>query len=257
MMQTIERQIAGELNARPEQVQAAVRLLDEGSTVPFIARYRKEVTGGLDDSQLRTLESRLGYLRELEDRRQVIIRSIEEQGKLTPELMRELNGADSKTRLEDLYLPYKPKRRTKGQMAIEAGLEPLANLLLSDPMQDPEQAAATFLNPEQGIADSKAVLDGARYILMERFAEQADLLEKLRDYLWQNATLRARVVAGKEQEGAKFKDYFEHDEPLHKAPSHRVLAMLRGRNEGILNLALVTGDDESASPCEGIIAHHL
>ncbi|MCS0541625.1 RNA-binding transcriptional accessory protein [Aeromonas veronii] len=257
MMQTIERQIAGELNARPEQVQAAVRLLDEGSTVPFIARYRKEVTGGLDDSQLRTLESRLGYLRELEDRRQVIIRSIEEQGKLTPELMRELNGADSKTRLEDLYLPYKPKRRTKGQMAIEAGLEPLANLLLSDPMQDPEQAAAAFLNPEQGITDSKAALDGARYILMERFAEQADLLEKLRDYLWQNATLRARVVAGKEQEGAKFKDYFEHDEPLHKAPSHRVLAMLRGRNEGILNLALVTGDDESASPCEGIIAHHL
>ena len=253
----IERQIAGELNTRPEQVQAAVRLLDEGSTVPFIARYRKEVTGGLDDSQLRTLESRLGYLRELEDRRQVIIRSIEEQGKLTPELARELKGADSKTRLEDLYLPYKPKRRTKGQMAIEAGLEPLANLLLTDPMQDPEQAAARFLNAEQGITDSKLALDGARYILMERFAEQADLLEKLRDYLWQNATLRARVVAGKEQEGAKFKDYFEHDEPLHKAPSHRVLAMLRGRNEGILNLALVTGDDESASPCEGIIAHHL
>ncbi|MFM5243012.1 Tex family protein [Aeromonas media] len=253
----IERQIAGELNARPEQVQAAVRLLDEGSTVPFIARYRKEVTGGLDDSQLRTLESRLGYLRELEDRRQVILRSIEEQGKLTTELARELNGADSKTRLEDLYLPYKPKRRTKGQMAIEAGLEPLANLLLTDPMKDPEQAAAAFLNAEQGITDSKAALDGARYILMERFAEQADLLEKLRDYLWQNATLRARVVAGKEQEGAKFKDYFEHDEPLHKAPSHRVLAMLRGRNEGILNLALVTGDDESASPCEGIIAHHL
>ncbi len=253
----IERQIAGELNARPEQVQAAVRLLDEGSTVPFIARYRKEVTGGLDDSQLRTLESRLGYLRELEDRRQVILRSIEEQGNLTPELARELNGADSKTRLEDLYLPYKPKRRTKGQMAIEAGLEPLANLLLTDPMKDPEPAAAAFLNAEQGITDSKAALDGARYILMERFAEQADLLEKLRDYLWQNATLRARVVAGKEQEGAKFKDYFEHDEPLHKAPSHRVLAMLRGRNEGILNLALVTGDDESASPCEGIIAHHL
>lgn len=253
----IEHQIAGELNARPEQVQAAVRLLDEGATVPFIARYRKEVTGGLDDSQLRTLESRLGYLRELADRRQVILRSIEEQGKLTPELARELNEADSKTRLEDLYLPYKPKRRTKGQMAIEAGLEPLADLLLSDPMKDPEQEAARFLNAEQGISDSKAALDGARYILMERFAEQADLLEKLRDYVWQSATLRARVVAGKEQEGAKFKDYFEHDEPLHKAPSHRVLAMLRGRNEGILNLALVTGDDESASPCEGIIAHHL
>lgn len=253
----IEHQIAGELNARPEQVQAAVRLLDEGATVPFIARYRKEVTGGLDDSQLRTLESRLGYLRELADRRQVILRSIEEQGKLTPELARELNEADSKTRLEDLYLPYKPKRRTKGQMAIEAGLEPLADLLLSDPMKDPEQEAARFLNAEQGISDNKAALDGARYILMERFAEQADLLEKLRDYVWQNATLRARVVAGKEQEGAKFKDYFEHDEPLHKAPSHRVLAMLRGRNEGILNLAQVTGDDESASPCEGIIAHHL
>lgn len=253
----IEHQIAGELNARPEQVQAAVRLLDEGATVPFIARYRKEVTGGLDDSQLRTLESRLGYLRELADRRQVILRSIEEQGKLTPELARELNEADSKTRLEDLYLPYKPKRRTKGQMAIEARLEPLADLLLSDQMKDPEQEAARFLNAEQGISDNKAALDGARYILMERFAEQADLLEKLRDYVWQNATLRARVVAGKEQEGAKFKDYFEHDEPLHKAPSHRVLAMLRGRNEGILNLALVTGDDESASPCEGIIAHHL
>ncbi|WP_026080440.1 Tex family protein [Aeromonas hydrophila] len=253
----IEHQIAGELNARPEQVQAAVRLLDEGATVPFIARYRKEVTGGLDDSQLRTLESRLGYLRELADRRQVILRSIEEQGKLTPELARELNDADSKTRLEDLYLPYKPKRRTKGQMAIEAGLEPLADLLLGDPMKDPEQEAVRFLNAEQGITDGKAALDGARYILMERFAEQADLLEKLRDYLWHNATLRARVVAGKEQEGAKFKDYFEHDEPLHKAPSHRVLAMLRGRNEGILNLALVAGDDEGASPCEGIIAHHL
>lgn len=253
----IEHQIAGELNARPEQVQAAVRLLDEGATVPFIARYRKEVTGGLDDSQLRTLESRLGYLRELADRRQVILRSIEEQGKLTPELARELNDADSKTRLEDLYLPYKPKRRTKGQMAIEAGLEPLADLLLGDPMKDPEQEAVRFLNAEQGITDGKAALDGARYILMERFAEQADLLEKLRDYLWQNATLRARVVAGKEQEGAKFKDYFEHDEPLYKAPSHRVLAMLRGRNEGILNLALVTGEDEGTSPCEGIIAHHL
>ena len=253
----IEHQIAGELNARPEQVQAAVRLLDEGATVPFIARYRKEVTGGLDDSQLRTLESRLGYLRELADRRQVILRSIEEQGKLTPELARELNDADSKTRLEDLYLPYKPKRRTKGQMAIEAGLEPLADLLLSDPLKDPEQEAVRFLNAEQGITDGKAALDGARYILMERFAEQADLLEKLRDYLWHNATLHARVVAGKEQEGAKFKDYFEHDEPLQKAPSHRVLAMLRGRNEGILNLALVAGDDEGASPCEGIIAHHL
>ncbi|MFM4720752.1 Tex family protein [Aeromonas bivalvium] len=256
-MHTIEKQIATELSARPEQVNAAIRLLDEGATVPFIARYRKEVTQGLDDAQLRTLESRLGYLRELEERRRTILGSIEEQGKLTPELARALAEADTKTRLEDLYLPYKPKRRTKGQMAIEAGLEPLADRLFGDPTRDPEQEAAAFLNIEAGIADTKAALDGARYILMERFAEQAPLLARLRDYLWHNATLRARVVAGKEQEGAKFKDYFEHDEPLHKAPSHRVLAMLRGRNEGVLNLALVAGDDENASPCEGIIAHQL
>ncbi|MGY3926987.1 Tex family protein [Aeromonas simiae] len=256
-MNSIETQIATELAARPEQVQAAIRLLDEGATVPFIARYRKEVTGGLDDTQLRNLESRLGYLRELEDRRQSILRSIEEQGKLTAELARDIRAADSKTRLEDLYLPYKPKRRTKGQMAIEAGIEPLAELLLSDPMREPEQEAPAYLNAEAGFADSKAVLDGARYILMERFAEQAGLLEKLRDFLWQHANLRARLVPGKEQEGAKFKDYFEHDEPLARAPSHRVLAMLRGRNEGVISLTLHTGEEEGASPCEGIIARHL
>ncbi|QFI53314.1 Tex family protein [Aeromonas simiae] len=256
-MNSIETQIATELAARPEQVQAAIRLLDEGATVPFIARYRKEVTGGLDDTQLRNLESRLGYLRELEDRRQSILRSIEEQGKLTAELARDIRAADSKTRLEDLYLPYKPKRRTKGQMAIEAGIEPLAELLLGDPMREPEQEALAYLNTEAGFADSKAVLDGARYILMERFAEQAGLLEKLRDFLWQHANLRARLVPGKEQEGAKFKDYFEHDEPLARAPSHRVLAMLRGRNEGVLSLTLHTGEEEGASPCEGIIARHL
>ncbi|MGY4026913.1 Tex family protein [Aeromonas rivuli] len=256
-MQTIERQIASELNARPQQVQAAIRLLDEGATVPFIARYRKEVTDGLDDSQLRTLETRLGYLRELEERRQVILNSVKEQGKLTPELARALGEADTKTRLEDLYLPYKPKRRTKGQMAIEAGLEPLADRLFANPNLDPEREAAAFINIEAGIADTKASLDGARYILMERFAEQAPLLARLRDYLWHNATLRARLVEDKEQEGAKFKDYFEHDEPLHKAPSHRVLAMLRGRNEGVLNLALIVGEDEASHPCEGIIAQQV
>ena len=185
-MQTIERQIAAELNARPQQVHAAIRLLDEGATVPFIARYRKEVTEGLDDSQLRTLETRLGYLRELEERRQVILNSVQEQGKLTPELARALGEADTKTRLEDLYLPYKPKRRTKGQMAIEAGLEPLAERLFANPNLDPEQEAATFVKVEAGIADTKAALDGARYILMERFAEQAPLLARLRDYLWHN-----------------------------------------------------------------------
>ncbi|EOD57113.1 Tex family protein [Aeromonas molluscorum] len=256
-MQTIERQIAAELNARPQQVHAAIRLLDEGATVPFIARYRKEVTEGLDDSQLRTLETRLGYLRELEERRQVILNSVQEQGKLTPELARALGEADTKTRLEDLYLPYKPKRRTKGQMAIEAGLEPLAERLFANPNLDPEQEAATFVKVEAGIADTKAALDGARYILMERFAEQAPLLARLRDYLWHNAILRARLIEGKEQEGAKFKDYFAHDEPLHKAPSHRVLAMLRGRNEGMLNLALIVGEEEASHPCEGIIAHQV
>ncbi|MGL5948346.1 MAG: Tex family protein [Aeromonas sp.] len=253
-MHAIEQIIAEELSARPAQVAAAIRLLDDGATVPFIARYRKEATGGLDDTQLRNLDTRLTYLRELNERRSVILRSIEEQGKLSAELSREIHAADSKTRLEDLYLPYKPKRRTKGQIAMEAGLEPLADLLLNDRQQVPELAAADFFNPEHGINDSKAALDGARYILMERFAEQAPLLEALRSYLWQNAQLRARVIAGQEQAGAKFSDYFAHDEPLAKAPSHRVLAMLRGRNEGMLSLTLAVGEEGAPHPCEGLIA---
>jgi protein Tex len=213
-MPSISHIIATELNARPEQVDAAVRLLDEGATVPFIARYRKEITGGLDDTQLRNLEQRLGYLRELEERRGVILSSIDEQGKLTPALRTDILSADTKTRLEDLYLPYKPKRRTKGQIAIEAGLEPLADRLFHDPNLTPELEAQAYLNPEQQILDTKAALDGARYILMERFAENASLLEKLRNYLWQHGLLQARLVAGKEQEGAKFKDYFEHQEAI-------------------------------------------
>lgn len=251
--------IANELAARPEQVLAAVKLLDEGSTVPFIARYRKEVTGGLDDTQLRTLESRLGYLRELEDRRVVILKSITEQDKLTPELQSAILAADNKTRLEDLYLPYKPKRRTKGEIAKEQGLEPLANTLFSDPNLDPETQAASFLNDD--VPDVKTALDGAKFILMERFAENADLLNKIRRHLKQNAHLEAKIIAGKEAEGAKFQDYFDHSELAVKTPSHRLLAMLRGRNEGILQLTL-NADPEQDGPvreshCESIIAHHF
>ena len=221
------RIIAGEIQARAEQVEAAVRLLDEGNTVPFIARYRKEITGGLDDTQLRNLETRLGYLRELEDRRQAILKSIGEQGKLTDDLEKAINGTLSKTELEDLYLPYKPKRRTRGQIAIEAGLEPLADLLWNEPSHDPETEAAKYLNADNGVADTKAALDGARYILMERFAEDAALLAKVRDYLWKNAHLVSTVVSGKEEEGAKFRDYFDHHEPISTVPSHRALAMFR------------------------------
>ena len=206
MNDSLCRIIAGELQARTEQVESAVRLLDEGNTVPFIARYRKEVTGGLDDTQLRQLETRLGYLRELEERREAILKSIGEQGKLSDELAKAINGTLSKTELEDLYLPYKPKRRTRGQIAIEAGLEPLADSLWNDPSQDPETLAATFVDTDKGVADSKAALDGARYILMERFAEDAALLAKVRDYLWKNAHLVSTVVSGKEDEGAKFRD---------------------------------------------------
>ncbi|ROQ18885.1 Tex family protein [Gallaecimonas pentaromativorans] len=255
----INRKIAEELGVREAQVSAAVALLDEGSTVPFIARYRKEVTGGLDDTQLRNLESRLGYLRELEDRRQAIIKSIDEQGKLTDQLKRELLGADTKTVLEELYLPYKPKRRTKGQIAIEQGLEPLAEELFNNASCDPQQLAEQFVSGD--VSDVKAALEGARYILMERFAEDAALLEKIRSYLWSNAQLTAKVMDGKEIEGAKFSDYFSHSEPLAKVPSHRALAMLRGRNEGILALAINAdpGQEESVktSYCELIIAKHL
>ena len=221
MKDSLSRIIASELQARAEQVDAAVRLLDEGNTVPFIARYRKEVTGGLDDTQLRQLETRLGYLRELEERRQSILKSIGDQGKLTDELAAAITATLSKTELEDLYLPYKQKRRTRGMIAIEAGLEPLADTLWQDPSQQPEQLAAGFVDADKGVADTKAALDGARYILMERFAEDAALLAKVRDYLWKNAHLVSRVIAGKEEEGAKFRDYFDHHEALAGVPSHR------------------------------------
>ncbi|TMX52285.1 Tex family protein [Vibrio alginolyticus] len=260
MSQAICRMIAQELNVRPEQVNAAVTLIDDGNTVPFIARYRKEVTGGLDDTQLRTLDSRLSYLREMDDRRQTILKSIQEQGKLTPELEQEIAQADSKTRLEDLYLPYKPKRRTKGQIAIEAGLEPLADQLWNHPQTEPESEASKYLDADKGIADTKAALDGARAIIMERIAEDANLLEKIRNHLNRHAELVSRVVEGKEQEGEKFKDYFNHNEPLSKVPSHRALAMLRGRNEGFLTLAMNADPEQEEgarqSYCETIIADH-
>jgi uncharacterized protein len=254
----IAQTIATELNARIAQVVAAVELLDGGATVPFIARYRKEVTGGLDDTQLRNLEERLGYLREMEDRRDAILKSIEEQGKLTPELKVQIIEADSKARLEDLYLPYKPRRVTKGMLAREAGLEPLADMLLIDPTRVPETEAQAFINAEKNYADTKAVLDGAKHILMERFAEHADLLAKLRTFLTENSEVTAKVVPGKENEGAKFRDYFEHREPLKAVPSHRALAMFRGRNEGFLTLALEMPNQEegAAHPAEGMIAAH-
>jgi uncharacterized protein len=261
MTDPLSRIIATELQARPEQVDSAIRLLDEGNTVPFIARYRKEVTGGLDDTQLRQLETRLGYLRELEDRRQTILKSIEDQGKLTEQLAGAINATQSKTELEDLYLPYKPKRRTRGQIAIEAGLEPLADSLWQDPQQQPEQLAEGFVDAEKGVADVKAALDGARYILMERFAEDATLLAKVRDYLWKNAHLVSKVVEGKEEEGAKFRDYFDHHEPIAQVPSHRALAMFRGRNEGVLQLALNADPQFEETPRESqgelIITNHL
>ncbi|GGE66445.1 RNA-binding transcriptional accessory protein [Streptosporangium jomthongense] len=241
-MNSISRRIADELGVREQQVNATIALLDEGSTVPFIARYRKEVTGSLDDSQLRTLEERLRYLRELEDRRSTILKSIEEQGKLTDELRASIADAETKNRLEDLYLPYKPKRRTKAQIAREAGLEPLADALYGDPTLEPEATAQTYVNADAGVADTKAALEGARYILMERFAEDAELLGELRDFIWQQGQLKVSVIEGKENEGAKFRDYFEHTEPLKKVPSHRALAILRGRNEGILAYTLVVGD---------------
>jgi len=261
MKDSLSRIIASELQARTEQVDAAVRLLDEGNTVPFIARYRKEVTGGLDDTQLRQLETRLSYLRELETRRQSILKSIEEQGKLSDELANAIRSTLSKTELEDLYLPYKPKRRTRGQIAIEAGLEPLADTLWQDPSREPEHLAATFVDAEKGIADTKAALDGARYILMERFAEDAALLAKVREYLWKNAHLVARVLEGKEEDGAKFRDYFDHHEALATVPSHRALAMFRGRNEGVLQLSLNADPQFDEPPRESygeqIIIDHL
>ena len=259
--QQISQLIAQELNVHDSQILAAIQLLDDGNTIPFIARYRKEATGGLDDTQLRHFETRLIYLRELEDRRQTILKSIDEQGKLTDELRDKIQATQSKTELEDLYLPFKPKRRTKGQIAIEAGLEPLADLLWNEPKTVPETTALDYVNAEKGVADIKAALDGARYILMERFAEDAGLLAKVRDYLSKNALIVSKVIEGKEAEGAKFQDYFDHQELLKNVPSHRALAMFRGRNEGILQLSL-NADPEAEegsrqSYCEEIIRDYL
>ena len=259
--QQISQLIAQELHVRDSQILAAIQLLDDGNTIPFIARYRKEATGGLDDTQLRHFETRLIYLRELEDRRQTILKSIDEQGKLTDELRDKIQATQSKTELEDLYLPFKPKRRTKGQIAIEAGLEPLADLLWNEPKTALESTALDYVNAEKGVADVKAALDGARYILMERFAEDAGLLAKVRDYLSKNALIVSKVIEGKEAEGAKFQDYFDHQELLKNVPSHRALAMFRGRNEGILQLSL-NADPEAEeasrqSYCEEIIRDYL
>jgi uncharacterized protein len=257
-MLSIEQRIAQDIAAKPEQVHAAVDLLDGGATVPFIARYRKEVTGGLDDTQLRLLEERLYYLRELEDRRSAILASIEEQGKLSDALKSDILAADTKARLEDLYLPYKPKRRTKAQIAREAGLEPLALGLREDPTLTPETFAEKFVDAEKGVADARAALDGARAILMESIAEDAHLVGELRDWLWAQGQICAKVVEGKENEGAKFRDYFDHVEPVGKIPSHRLLALMRARNEGVLELELSpTADSEQGhAEGEGRVAAH-
>ena len=261
MLPSIEHRIAVDIDARPAQVSAAIALLDEGATVPFIARYRKEVTGGLDDTQLRHLEERLTYLRDLEERRLAILQSIGEQGKLTPELAAAIGDAETKQRLEDLYLPYKQKRRTKAQIAREAGIEPLALALLADPGLAPEAEAERYCNADAGFVDGKAVLDGARQILMEQFAEDAELLRQLREYLTDHGLVRSTVVPGKETEGAKFRDWFDFAEPIAAMPSHRALALLRGRNEGMLNVALVLDSEldeaplrSGQNPCEQRIA---
>ncbi len=254
---SISQRIADELSVRESQVAAAVKLLDEGSTVPFIARYRKEATGGLDDTQLRTLEERLSYLRELEDRREAILSSIREQEKLTPELERQIRQADTKTRLEDLYLPYKPKRRTKAQIAREAGLEPLADRLLADPSLQPEAEAAGFVSADKGVADIKAALDGARHILVERFGEDAELVGKLRAAMADKGVVTAKVIEEKRAEGAKFSDYFEFDEPWAKVPSHRALALFRGRTQGVLDIRLdLPVEEGQPHPAERTIAAH-
>ncbi|MGB3381342.1 MAG: Tex-like N-terminal domain-containing protein, partial [Rhodanobacter sp.] len=250
-MPSIEQRIAHDIAAKTEQVRAAVDLLDGGATVPFIARYRKEVTGGLDDTQLRLLEERLRYLRELEERRAAILASVEEQGKLDDALKADILAADTKARLEDLYLPYKPKRRTKAQIAREAGLEPLATGLREDPTRSPEAFAEAFVDADKGVADVRAALDGARAILMEAIAEDAHLVGELRDWLWSQGQIRAKVVAGKENEGAKFRDYFDHVEPIGKIPSHRLLALMRARNEGVIELELAPAADSEQGHAEG------
>ncbi|MGW4023285.1 Tex family protein [Streptomyces sp. NPDC005009] len=252
---SIEGRIAEELGVRERQVKAAVELLDGGSTVPFIARYRKEATEMLDDAQLRTLEERLRYLRELEERRTAILESVREQGKLTDELEARIRGAETKARLEDIYLPYKPKRRTKAQIAREAGLEPLAEGLLGDPGVEPLAAAAAFVDADKGVADPGAALDGARAILTERFSEDADLIGELRERMWVRGRLAAKVRDGKEEAGAKFSDYFDFAEPFTDLPSHRILAMLRGEKEEVLDLVLEPEEPvDGPSSYEGIVA---
>ena len=255
----ITQTLAAELSATAAQIEAAVALLDEGATVPFIARYRKEATGGLDDTQLRTLQERLTYLRELQERKATVLKSIDEQGKLTPELQSAIEAADNKTALEDLYLPYKPKRRTKAQIAREHGLQDLADAIFRQPENDPETLAAPFVSEQ--VPDVKAALDGARAILMEQFAEDAELIGQLRDKLWREAEVHAQVVAGKEADGEKFKDYFDYRERIAQMPSHRALAVLRGRNEGVLHAALKYQADETPiteqSEYEQIIAEHF
>lgn len=255
------RIIADELQARVEQVEAAVRLLDEGNTMPFIAHYRREVTGGLNGTQLRNLETRLGYLRELEGRCQAIFKSITKQGKLTDVLGKAITSALSKTELEDLYLPYKLKHHICGQIAIEAGLEPLADLLWNEPAHDPEVEATRYTNANNGIADSRAALDGAHYILVEWFAEDAALLAKIRDYLWKDTYLVSTAVSGKGEEGTKFRDHFDRHEPITAMPSHRALVMFRSRNEGVLQLSLNVDPRFDGPPKEShgeqIIIDHL
>ncbi|MDD5460322.1 MAG: Tex family protein [Methylococcales bacterium] len=257
-MDVIQR-IAEELSVNTKQVSAAVALLDEGATVPFISRYRKEVTGGLDDTQLRQLEERLGYLRELNERRKTILDSIRSQDKLTPELEKAIDEADTKTLLEDLYLPYKSKRRTKAQIAREAGLEPLADAILHDRRLIPEHIATGFIDQEKGLPDTDAALEGARQIIMERISEDAELLAELRERIWQKGIVHATVVAGKEQQAEKFKDYFDYREALNKIPSHRALALFRGRNEDLLSLTLKPGaeDKEEHDLCARLVAKHL
>ncbi|MBL4777044.1 Tex family protein [Ralstonia sp.] len=265
VLQKIVSRIAIELAVRPQQVAAAVQLLDEGATVPFIARYRKEVTDNLDDTQLRNLEERLLYLRELEDRRAAILASIEEQGKLTDALRTAIEAAETKQVLEDLYLPYKPKRRTRAQIARECGLEPLAQALLADPTLDPQTEAAKFVNgnptADGGVPDVKAALDGARDILSEQFGETAELLGKVRDHLWNQGQVSSTVVEGKETaEEEKFRDYYAYSEPIRNVPSHRALALFRGRNAGVLFVKLGLGEEQDAlnpHPCEIMIARHV
>jgi uncharacterized protein len=256
-MTTIPVQIAEELSVEEKQVQAAITLLDEGSTVPFIARYRKEVTGGLDDTQLRTLEERLRYLRELDERRAVILKSIDEQEKLTPELQAKIEAAQTKTELEDLYLPYKPKKRTKAQIAREAGLEPLAHQLLSDPTLNPQELAKEFIDPEKKVDDEAAALEGAKQILMEEFSENAELLGQLREVVWKRGVLASKVIDDKEKDGIKFKDYFAYNEEIQDIPSHRALALFRGSNEGCLSLKLVLGEEDEIAKENGVYCEQL